>query len=133
MSDKRAELRKELMKLFFKPITDSLTANLEEGGVKMDEKLNDLLSEVAADALPSDTATTLDVSQPARWIFARLAPGTVISIVTDSGDLIGPVQFVSFDAKNGVVFVTQESSVTPTGSATTLLDVDKVESVTFTS
>lgn len=133
MSDKRAELKKELLKLFFKPITHALTANLEEGGVQMEEKLNDLLSEVAAEASPSDSATTLDVSKPARWIFARLAPGTVISIVTDSGDLIGPVQFVAFNALTGVVFVTQESSVTPTGSATTLLDVDKVESVTFTS
>ncbi|MDF2001456.1 hypothetical protein P2Q02_02205 [Bacillus pumilus] len=129
MSDKRAELKKELLKVFFKPLTRALTVNLEEGGVQMEEKLNDLLSEVAAE----DSATTLDVSQPARWIFARLAPGTVISIVTDSGDLIGPVQFVAFNALTGVVFVTQESSVTPTGSATTLLDVDKVESVTFTS
>ncbi|MEK5134396.1 hypothetical protein NST39_10080 [Bacillus sp. FSL W8-0645] len=133
MSDKRAELKKELLKVFFKPLTRTLTVNLEEGGVQMEEKLNDLLSEVAAEASPSDSATTLDVSQPARWIFARLVPGTIISIVTDSGDLIGPVQFVSFDASTGVVFVTQESSVTPTGSATTLLDVDKVESVTFTS
>lgn len=89
MSDKRAELKKELLKVFFKPITHALTANLEEGGVQMEEKLNDLLSEVAAEGSPSDSATTLDVSQPARWIFARLAPGTVISIVTDSGDLIG--------------------------------------------
>lgn len=133
MSEKRAELKKELLKLFFKPLSHALTVNLEEGGVQVEEKLNDLFSELAAEASPSDSATTLDVSQPARWIFARLAPGTVISIVMDSGDLIGPVQFVSFDASTGVVFVTQESSVTPTGSATTLLDVDKVESVTFTS
>ncbi|MDM5298431.1 hypothetical protein QUF51_09685 [Bacillus pumilus] len=132
MSESRAELKKELLKLLFKPLSQALTFNLE-GGVQVENKLNDLLSEVAADASPSNSATTLDVSKPARWIFARLAPGTVISIVTDSGDLIGPVQFVSFDASTGVVFVTQESSVTPTGSATTLLDVDKVESVTFTS
>ncbi|OLP65090.1 hypothetical protein BACPU_20460 [Bacillus pumilus] len=132
MSESRAELKKELLKLLFKPLSQALTINLE-GGVQVENKLNDLLSEVAADASPSNSATTLDVSKPARWIFARLAPGTVISIVTDSGDLIGPVQFVSFNALTGVVFVTQESSVTPTGSATTLLDVDKVESVTFTS
>ncbi|WP_353855505.1 hypothetical protein [Bacillus sp. Bos-x628] len=133
MSINRAELKKELLKIIFKPLGHALTDNLEEGGVLVENKLNDLLSEVASEALFSNDASTLDVSRPARWIFARLAPGTVISIVTDSGDLIGPVQFVSFNASVGIVFVTQESSVTPTGSATTLLDVDKVESVTFTS
>ncbi|KLV20588.1 hypothetical protein [Bacillus altitudinis] len=133
MNDNRTELKKELLKLFFKPLSHALTVNLEEGGAELENKLNDLLSEVAAEASTSDAASALNSSQGARWIFARLAPGTVISIVMDSGDLIGPVQFVSFDASTGVVFVTQESSVTPTGSATTLLDVDKVESVTFTS
>nr|MDF9458819.1 hypothetical protein [Bacillus pumilus] len=49
MSDKRAELKKELLKVFFKPLTRALTVNLEEGGVQMEEKLNDLLSEVAAE------------------------------------------------------------------------------------
>ncbi|AOZ90341.1 hypothetical protein BK049_17445 [Bacillus xiamenensis] len=133
MSEKRAELKKELLKLFFQPLSHALTANLEEGGVQVEEKLNNLFSEVAVEASATGSAAALNTSQAARWIFARLAPGTVISIVMDSGDLIGPVQFVSFDASAGIVFVTQESSVTPTGSATTLLDVDKVESVTFTS
>ncbi|WP_226566290.1 hypothetical protein [Bacillus stratosphericus] len=133
MSEKRAELKKELLKVLFKPLSHALTVNLKEGGVQVEEKLNDLLSEVASEASPSNSATTLDISKPARWIFARLEPGTVISIVMDSGDLMGSVQFVAFNPLTGVVFVTQESSVTPTSSATTLLDVDKVESVTFTS
>ncbi|MEI4788792.1 hypothetical protein WAX46_00145 [Bacillus sp. FJAT-53060] len=133
MSEKRAELKKELLKVLFKPLSHALTVNLKEGGVQVEEKLNDLLSEVASEASPSNSATTLDISKPARWTFARLEPGTVISIVMDSGDLMGSVQFVAFNPLTGVVFVTQESSVTPTSSATTLLDVDKVESVTFTS
>ncbi|MCY7617015.1 hypothetical protein MH116_03920 [Bacillus pumilus] len=124
MSDNRTELKKELLKLFLEPLSQALTVNLEEGGAEVEYKLNDLLS---------GAATTLKSSKGARWIFSRLAPGTVISIVMDSGDLIGPVQFVAFNASTGIVFVTQESSVTPTGSATTLLDVDKVESVTFTT
>ncbi|MGE6629712.1 hypothetical protein [Bacillus sp. NPDC077027] len=136
MSEKRAEFKKAVLKIFLKPVSDALAANLDEGEVQMIEKLNDLLSEAVAEASEAsalDSASTLDESQPARWIFSRLTPGTVISIVTDSGDLIGPVQFVSFTASPGIVFVTQVSPATPTGSATTLLDVDKVESVTFTS
>lgn len=71
MSDKRTELKKELLKVFFKPLTRTLTVNLEEGGVQMEEKLNDLLSEVAAEASPSDSATTLDVSQADKMDFCK--------------------------------------------------------------
>ncbi|PRR92805.1 hypothetical protein [Bacillus sp. NMCN1] len=139
MSDSRTELRRELLNLFFRPLSDALTVNIDEGGTEMANQLNNLLSEVALGSLSASasvstsTGTTPNSLQGARWIFSTLTPGTVITIVTDSGDLIGPVQFVTFNPVTGIVFVTQETSVTPNGSGITLIDVDKIESVTIPS
>lgn len=141
MSDDRLQLKKELIKTLLNPIFNNV-ANGTDGGDNVENKIKDLLEaavdrkvdEAAAeDSLSTQSVLGSGISSAARWIFARIAPGTVISIGMDSGDMIGPVQFVAFDQVHGIVFVTQENSVTPAGSATTLLDVDKVESVTFTT
>ncbi|AOZ87626.1 hypothetical protein BK049_02265 [Bacillus xiamenensis] len=64
-------------------------------------------------------------------LFAGLTPGTALDIVGDSGYLYGPGSFVTYDQTAGIVFFNDPTSAG--GTATSLIDVNKIESVTFTS
>ncbi|MGX9291155.1 protein CgeA [Bacillus sp. A015] len=63
-------------------------------------------------------------------LFAGLTPGTDLSIVGDSGFFYGPGNFVTFNQVAGIVFF-NDSGLGGTGP--TLIDVNKIESVTFPS
>jgi hypothetical protein len=64
-------------------------------------------------------------------MFKDLTPGTVITIRTDSGDTIGPAQFVRYDKNTGIVILNEFSSVTPGDGVVVWLFADKVESISF--
>ncbi|MEC3656162.1 hypothetical protein P9148_13795 [Bacillus siamensis] len=143
MSGDRLELKKKVLKTLLIPIfNNSAFPSGTNGGDNVENDVRKLLEsaidkkvdgEAAKDSFSTQSVLGPGISLAMRWVFARIQPGTVISIVMDSGDMIGPVQFVYFDEVHGIVYVTQENSVTPAGSSTTLLDVDKAESVTFTT
>ncbi|PRR92121.1 MULTISPECIES: hypothetical protein [unclassified Bacillus (in: firmicutes)] len=63
-------------------------------------------------------------------LFAGLTPGTALGIVGDSGYFYGPGSFVTYNQTAGIVFFNDPTSVG--GTATSLIDVNKIESVTFT-
>ncbi|MGM0971286.1 MAG: protein CgeA [Bacillota bacterium] len=66
-------------------------------------------------------------------LFATLPPGSQLSIIGDSGFMYGPGQFVNYNPANELVVITESNNITPVGSATSFIDVNKIESITFTS
>jgi hypothetical protein len=64
-------------------------------------------------------------------VLDNMSPGTIISVVTFSGDTIGPAQFVTFDATSGLVTLKEFSSVTPSDSVVVLLLANRIESIKF--
>lgn len=64
-------------------------------------------------------------------MFNDLTPGTIITIRTDSGDTIGPAQFVRLDEGTGIVILNELSSVTPGDGVVVWLFANKVESIRF--
>jgi hypothetical protein len=64
-------------------------------------------------------------------VLENLSPGTIITVVTFSGDTIGPAQFVTFDAATGLVTLKEFSSVTPSDSVVVILLADRIESIKF--
>ncbi|WP_066051358.1 hypothetical protein [Robertmurraya korlensis] len=64
-------------------------------------------------------------------VFENMNPGTIITVVTFSGDNIGPAQFVTFDPSTGLVTLKEFSSVTPSDSVVVLLLADRIESIKF--
>ncbi|MGE6632176.1 hypothetical protein [Bacillus sp. NPDC077027] len=83
--------------------------------------------------IPQNGSTLFNSSTGFRNLFSSLQPGTVLTIGTDSGNFFGPAQFVSFNQSTGIISITESAGITPVGTSTILIDVNKVETVTFTS
>ncbi|MBD3109659.1 hypothetical protein IEO70_15025 [Bacillus sp. AGMB 02131] len=64
-------------------------------------------------------------------ILEGLSPGTTVTIVTFSGDVIGPAQFVSFDEKTGIVTLREAGTATPGDGTVILLLASRIESIQF--
>ncbi|MGD7063240.1 hypothetical protein ACQCU3_17280 [Bacillus altitudinis] len=75
-------------------------------------------------SIPSTSSATFS------GLFAGLPPGTALSIVGDSGFFYGPGNFVTFNQLAGIVFFNDPGLG---GTGPTLIDVNKVESVSFPS
>lgn len=66
-----------------------------------------------------------------KHLLENLLPGQVITVTTDSGDTIGPAQFVTFDEDTGIVVLKEFSSLSPSESVVVHLIASKIESIRF--
>ena len=64
-------------------------------------------------------------------VLVDLLPGMVITVTTDSGDTIGPAQFVIYNEETSILTLSEFSSVTPSDSVTVLVVGSKIESIRF--
>jgi spore maturation protein CgeA len=69
----------------------------------------------------------------ACFTFARLIPGTTVTVVGDSGHVYGPATFVAFNNTSCAVTLRETDPFTPGATTTTVIDCTKVESISFTS
>ncbi|WP_088013982.1 CGEA protein [Gottfriedia acidiceleris] len=66
-----------------------------------------------------------------RHLIENLIPGQVIVITTDSGDTIGPAQFVTFNNETGIIILKEFSSLSPSDEVVVTLIASKIESIRF--
>ena len=61
----------------------------------------------------------------------NLIAGQVITVTTDSGDTIGPAQFVTFNSVTGIIVLKEFSSLSPSDEVVVFLIASKIESIRF--
>lgn len=81
----------------------------------------------------SGTQTFTQCEGAACFTFARLIPGTVVTVVGDSGNVYGPATFVSFNNSSCAATLRETDPLTPGSTTTTVINCTKVESISFTS
>lgn len=67
------------------------------------------------------------------FVFRSLLPGTVITVIGDSGNIYGPAVFTRFDPRTGLVTLTETTGISPVSTTTIIIPVRKIESISFTS
>lgn len=69
----------------------------------------------------------------ACFTFARLIPGTTVTVVGDSGHVYGPATFIGFNNTSCAVTLRETDPFTPGATTTIVIDCTKVESISYTS
>lgn len=64
-------------------------------------------------------------------ILYRLPRGTVVTIVMDSGNIIGPATIQEHYPLQGMVALLEQGDISPPGNTITYIHVGKVESVSY--
>ncbi|APT46863.1 protein CgeA [Bacillus safensis] len=98
----------------------NITQNLSALGLNISQSVN----------FGKNQSSNPTASSKFNGLFAGLTPGTALGIVGDSGYFYGPGSFVTYNQTEGIVFFNDPTSVG--GTATSLIDVNKIESVTLT-
>ncbi|MFB7141777.1 hypothetical protein ACFCYN_19165 [Gottfriedia sp. NPDC056225] len=66
-----------------------------------------------------------------QHLVENLIAGQVIIITTDSGDTIGPAQFVTFNALTNIITLKEFSSLSPSEEVIVALIASKIESIRY--
>ncbi|PEK99083.1 hypothetical protein [Bacillus sp. AFS017336] len=66
-----------------------------------------------------------------QHLVENLIAGQVIIITTDSGDTIGPAQFVTFNALTNIIILKEFSSLSPSEEVVVALIASKIESIRY--
>ncbi|MBG9721386.1 CGEA protein [Bacillus mycoides] len=66
-------------------------------------------------------------------IFSSWPKGTVVTITTRSGQIIGPATFSQFIANTCAVVLVEEDVITPSSTNTIFISCEDIESVTLTT
>ncbi|MDZ5606288.1 CGEA protein [Bacillus pseudomycoides] len=74
-----------------------------------------------------------DCTGVACFLFNIWPPGTVVTITTRSGQIIGPAALVAFFPTLCLVILEEENSITPPSTNTIFISCEDIESVTVSS
>ncbi|MEH7459434.1 CGEA protein [Bacillus sp. JJ1127] len=67
----------------------------------------------------------------ACFLFDSWPPGTIVTITTRSGQIIGPASLLEFYSNLCLVILAEESSITPPSTNFILISCEDIESITL--